>query len=142
LRKKTPRGSDELKPGDYRLLADFRYLLRRFLAFSEEAAREAGLTSQQHQALLAIKAGDSNERMTIGDLANRLSIRHHSAVGLVNRLVLAKLVARDFDPSDRRRVTLALTGKSETSLQKLTTAHRRELRRLAPVLKGILMGIE
>lgn len=140
MRKISRKVSGPLPLSDYRLLAEFRFLLRKFLAFSEEAAREAGLAPQQHQALLAIKGFDGP--MTIGDLAERLAIRHHSAVGLVARLVDAKLVIRDDDLSDRRRVTLALSHKAETVLAKLTAVHRDELRRLAPVLRTILKDIE
>lgn len=138
--KISRKASGSLPASDYRLLAEFRFLLRKFLAFSEEAARGAGLAPQQHQALLAIKG--HNGPMTIGDLAERLAIRHHSAVGLVDRLVDARLVIRDDDLSDRRRVALALSRKAETVLAKLTAAHRDELRRLAPVLRTILMEIE
>lgn len=132
--------SRPLKASDYRLLAEFRYELRKFLAFSEAAAREAGLAPQQHQALLAIKG--SAAAMSLGDLADRLAIRHHSAVGLADRLVRAKLVERHPDASDRRRVTLALTSKAEAILAGLTATHRNELRRLAPILREILTEIE
>lgn len=139
MRKISRKASGPLRASDYRLLAEFRFLLRQFLAFSEEAAREAGLAPQQHQALLAIKGYDGP--MTIGDLAERLAIRHHSAVGLVDRLVEAQLVIRDDDPADRRRVALSLSRKAETVLAKLTAAHRDELRRLAPMLKTLLHEI-
>jgi DNA-binding MarR family transcriptional regulator len=121
---------------DYRLLAEFRFVQRRFLAFSEAAARRAGLTPQQHQALLAIKGHDGAS--TVGDLARQLLIRHHSAVGLSNRLAAAALLKRTPDPRDRRRMTLSLTAKAERILARLSTAHRDELRRLAPTLRAIL----
>jgi DNA-binding MarR family transcriptional regulator len=121
---------------DYRLLAEFRHLLRGFLAFSEDAARRAGLTPQQHQTLLAIKGYEGSP--TVGQLAQRLLIRHHSAVGLADRLARAGLLARNIDPDDRRRVTLTLTAKAERVLARLSTAHRDELRRLAPMLREIL----
>ena len=121
---------------DYRLLADFRHLLRGFLAFSEEAARGAGLTPQQHQALLALKGFEGSP--TIGQLAQKLLLKHHSAVGLADRLAKAGLLARETDPDDRRRVTLRLTAKAERVLERLSATHQEELRRLAPGLKEIL----
>jgi DNA-binding MarR family transcriptional regulator len=118
-------------------LAEFRYALRRFLVFSEDAARRSGLTAQQHQALLALK-GFGPRPMTTGELANRLLIRHHSAVGLIDRLVSKSLVKRFPGSDDRRQVLLALTSKSETLLAKLSQAHRRELKRLAPLFESLL----
>lgn len=130
-----------LKPSDYRLLADFRYLLRQFLAFSEEQVAAIGLSPQQHQALLAIK-GHPDDVPTIGDLAHRLALRHNSAVGLVNRLVETGLVVRRKDLADRRRITLDLTKAGETALEKLTVAHRDELRRMASLLKPLLSQLQ
>ena len=121
---------------DYRLLAEFRHLLRGFLSFSEDAARKAGLPPQQHQALLALKGYEGNP--TVGQLAQSLLLKHHSAVGLVDRLARAGLLARERDPKDRRRVTLALTAKAERALERLSATHQEELRRLAPGLKAIL----
>jgi DNA-binding MarR family transcriptional regulator len=131
----------KLEPEDYRLLADFRHLLRQFLAFSEERALEIGLSPQQHQALLAIK-GYANGIPTIGDLAQRLVIQHNSAVGLVDRLAEAGYAVRRIDPADRRRITLGLTKSGETVLEKLTAAHRDELRRMAPLLKPLLLQLQ
>jgi DNA-binding MarR family transcriptional regulator len=138
---RRPEASGKLKSEDYRLLADFRHLLRQFLVFSEERALAIGLSTQQHQALLAIK-GYPNGVPTIGDLASQLVIRHNSAVGLVNRLVTAGYVARRIDPIDRRRITLDLTKSGETALEKLTTAHRDELRHMAPLLKPLLSQLQ
>ena len=121
---------------DYRLLAHFRHLLRQFLAFSERAARQGGLTPQQHQALLAIKGAEGSA--TVGYLAERLAIRHHSAVGLADRLTKSGLVRRESVPADRRRVSLALTAAAERKLARLSAAHAEELRRLAPTLREIL----
>ncbi|HWD28026.1 MAG TPA: helix-turn-helix domain-containing protein [Rhizomicrobium sp.] len=122
---------------DYRLLAEFRFLQRQFLDFSERAARKAGLTPQQHQALLAIRGSDGPPP-SVGYLADQLLIRHHSAVGLANRLVAAGLLKRVADAADRRRVTLAPTAKAEALLAKLSSAHRDELKRMAPTLRAIL----
>jgi DNA-binding MarR family transcriptional regulator len=123
---------------DYRLLSDFRYLLRRFLEFSEVAADATGLTSRQHQVLLAIKGFPGGDSPTIGQLAERLRIQHHSAVELANRLAEAGLVTRHHDPNDRRRVLLGLTGSGEHHLFRLSAIHLEELRRLRPALQQIL----
>lgn len=129
--------SRPLTAADYERLAEFRFAMRRFLVFSEDAAKGSGLTGQQHQALLAIK-GFGRKPMTTGELAKRLSIRHHSAVGLIDRLVSKSLVKRRHGSDDRRQVLLALTPKSDALLAKLSKAHRRELERLAPLLDSLL----
>lgn len=131
-------GTTRLSTADYRTLAQFRYLLRRFAAFSEEAAVGAGLTAQQHQALLAIKGFPGRDRATVGELAERLGLRHHSAVGLVDRLAARGLVRREVDPADRRQVLIRLTRRAEALLARLSLAHREELRRLAPLLRMLL----
>jgi DNA-binding MarR family transcriptional regulator len=122
----------------YRTLAEFRYLLRRFGTFSAGAARRAGLTSQQHQALLAIKGFPGPAPIRIGELAEKLQVRHHSAVGLVDRLVARGLLRRRLDRGDRRRVILELTVRGQAVLARLSRAHREELRRLAPMLRSLL----
>jgi DNA-binding MarR family transcriptional regulator len=127
---------------DYATLAEFRYLLRQFSSFSEGAARDAGLTAQQHQALLAIKGFPGREAATIGELAERLNLKHHSVVGLVDRLAGRGLIHREHHKTDRRRVMIVLTPKAETLLLGLTLAHRDELRRLAPLLREILEKVE
>jgi DNA-binding MarR family transcriptional regulator len=138
----TGKSSAKLAPADYHILAEFRFLLRRFLVFSEDAARAAGLTPQQHQALLAIKGFGEGRAPTIGDLAHQLVIKHHSAVGLVNRLAMAGYLKRQPDMNDRRRVTLALTASGERLLEALTSAHRDELRMLTPSLKALFAKLE
>lgn len=125
---------------DYEALAEFRYLIRRFLEFSQNAARGVGLAPAQHQALLAIKGQPRGTRMTIGDLSERLCIRHHSAVELVDRLAAAGLVVRTTDPQDHRRVILDLTRSAEEHLAELSAAHLDELARLKPSLKKVLAG--
>ncbi len=135
LRATPSRG---LAHHDYEILAEFRYLLMRFAAFSEQAAHEAGLAPRQHQALLALKGYPGGEEVTIGDLAERLGIRHHSAVGLVDRLVSRGYLLRREDPRDRRRMFLSLTASGEQALAGLAAAHRQELRRVAPLLKSLL----
>lgn len=132
----------KLAPADYRILAEFRLLMRRFMMFSEDAARETGLAPQQHQALLAIKGFEKDEAPAIGDLAERLAIKHHSAVGLVDRLEKAGHLKRRHDEADRRRVTLTLTSSGEKLLADLSAVHRDELRMLTPSLKTLFAKLE
>lgn len=124
----------ELSLGDYQLLADFRHVLARFLAFSAEAVQAAGLAPRQHQALLAIKGYPGGGAVTVGDLAARLVIRHHSAVELVDRMVESGFLRRQIDARDRRRAIVALTPAGERVLAALSSVHRAELRRIAPLL--------
>ncbi len=126
---------------EYERLATFRYALRQFLHFSEQAAQSVGLTPQQHQALLAIKGFPQRERITIGELAERLQIRHHSAVGLVNRLIAQELVVREAASEDRRQVFVSLTAQGMEVLERLTIAHREELRRISPQLNLLLESL-
>jgi DNA-binding MarR family transcriptional regulator len=126
-----------LKTADYQRLAEFRYHLRRFLRFSEQAAARVDLNAQQHQALLAIK-GTSENQVTIGRLAERLGIRHNTAVELANRLIAGRLVQRRQNPDDRRQVLLRLTTRAEQILAKLSLAHRDELKTVAPLLRQLL----
>ena len=131
-----------LSKRDYESLSAFRYALRRFLRFSEEAAESVGLTPRQHQALLAVKGFPGRERVTNGELAERLQIKHHSAVGLVNRLEALGLIVREQGESDRREFYIALTDRGGELLELLTAAHREELRRIAPQLTAALEGSE
>jgi DNA-binding MarR family transcriptional regulator len=126
---------------EYEVLAEFRYTLRRFLHFSKNAAEEVGVTPQQHQALLAIMGFPDREKITIGELAERLQIRHHSAVGLVNRLETENLIDRTPALNDRRRVFISLTGHGLSVLEQLSNTHREELRLLAPQLRLLLERI-
>lgn len=128
----------DLKQADYAVLAEFRYLLRDFLEFSEKAAKDAGLTPRHHQALLVIKGYGDGRPVTIGDLATRLKIRHNTAVELANRLVDHGLVERDQDVMDQRRVLLRLTATAEARLGELSSAHLDELSRIKPMLEAIL----
>jgi DNA-binding MarR family transcriptional regulator len=130
-----------LDQSDYQRLAEFRYHLRGFLRFSERAASEMGLRPQQHQALLAIK-GMPGGHVTIGILAERLGIRHNSAVELIDRLIKNSLVERRHNPRDRREVLIDLTNRAERILAKLSLAHRNEVRKLAPLLIGLLAPFE
>lgn len=124
---------------DYRALAGIRRGMRQFLEFSAQAARGAGLTPAQHQALLAIKGMPGP--VTVGTLAAWLGIRHHSAVGLVDRLAKGKLVARIPDPDDRRRMRLKLTRRADARLAALSQVHRAELRRFSTVLAPLLEAL-
>jgi DNA-binding MarR family transcriptional regulator len=113
-------------------------MIRCFLEFSQNAAREAGLTPGQHQALLAIRGFRADRAITIGELAERLRIRHHSAVELVDRLFKAGLVTRACDTNDQRRVRLHLTDLAEEHLAALSAVHLDELSRLEPSLRKVL----
>jgi len=127
-----------LSKADYERLAKLRYLLRRFLIFSEHAAESADLTAQQHQALLAIKGYPGRDHVNIGELAERLGIRHASAVGLIDRLVAKALVTRRSGTVDRREILIGLTPAAERVLARLSVAHHAELKRLAPLLQVLL----
>jgi len=126
-----------VKP-QYETLAAFRYALRRFIRFSEEAARAAGITAQQYQALLAIKGFPARDSVTVGELAERLQLRHHSAVGLIDRLAAEKLVVRMAAAQDRRQVLIQLTGRGEKILGKLASVHREQLKRIGPEISKLL----
>ena len=122
----------------YRALADFRYEIRRFLTFSEHASKLAGLEPQQHQALLAIKGLPEQSQATVGVLAERLQIQHHSAVELTNRLEVNGLISRSRGRADRRLVYLRLTLRGEKLLRDLSATHRQELRTAGPRLINAL----
>jgi len=112
---------------DIRNLARFRYAIRRFLRFSEEAAREAGVTPQHHQLLLGIAGFTGNGWATISELADFLQVRHHSVVGLVDRAEALGLVRREVSPEDRREVHVSLSPEGARKLRALATLHRKEL---------------
>jgi len=126
---------------DYRALADFRYQLRRFLRFSTQAARAAGLEPQQHQLLLAIKGMPDGVEATVGTLAERLQTRHHSTVELVDRMERRGLVRRLRSAGDRRRVLVSLTARGETLLARLSAVNRAEVRSIGPRLLWALAAI-
>ena len=127
---------------DYRTLAAFRFAMRGFLSFSEAAARAAGLTPRQHQALLGIKAAPVPGRASVSDLASYLVLRHNSTVGLVDRLEAAGLVVRALDPENHRRVLVQLTAAGERCLADLSTSHLAELERIRPELQSLLSRID
>ena len=127
---------------DYQALAAFRTGLRRFVRFSETAARSSGLTPQQHQLLIAIRGHVGPERPTVGDLAEALQIKHHSAVELVDRVALRGLVERQTSTADSRRVHVVVTPAAEDILRSLTVAHRSEIRQLEAVLRQLTAQFE
>jgi DNA-binding MarR family transcriptional regulator len=131
-----------LDDDQYRELLTFRTALRRFLHWSDEQAGAAGLTAQQHQLLLAIRGHGSNTPPTIGDIADHLLLRHHSAVELVDRAEQGGLVRRIVDRDDRRVVHLVLTAKGQRLLDQLTAAHLEELGRLAPIVQRLARGLD
>src|SRR5437899_2387639 len=127
---------------DYEALAELRYQIRRFLHFSEQAARAAGLEPQQHQLLLALRGlAASGQPSSIGALAELLQIQHHSAVELVDRLVDRGLVTRSRAPSDRRQVLIRLNAGGEAELEKLAVCHLDELRKNGPALVAALENL-
>jgi DNA-binding MarR family transcriptional regulator len=133
--------ANKIGDADYEALAEFRYTLRRFLSFSEARAAQVGLAPQQHQALLAIRAC-APENATVSYVAERLILKPHSATGLINRLEALGLITRAAADNDRRRILLRLTTTAYQLLDKLSEAHRDEIRRLRPLLLQILDQIE
>jgi DNA-binding MarR family transcriptional regulator len=134
----SPRGS--FQP-NYRALAEFRYQIRRFLRFSEDTARAGGLEPQQYQLMLALKGLTADLRPRVGEIAERLQIRHHSTVELVDRLARRALIKRRRSDSDRREVFLELTPRGDKLLQEMALRHRAELREMAPDLVAALKRV-
>lgn len=127
--------------GEYESLAQLRYEIRRFVAFSEDAARSAGIEPRQHQLLLLLKGLPREERPTIGTIAQRLFVRHHTAAELVGRSERDALVTRSRGPEDRREVQVAVTPRGEEVLERLTRVHREELRTVGPRMVRALSAI-
>lgn len=136
------RDRDDLDDADYQRLLRFRISLRRFLHWSEEQAEKAGLTPAQHQLLLAIRGHEGEAGPTIGDVAGYLLLRHHSAVGLVDRAGKAGFVERVEDGGDRRVVRLRLTPRGAQLLRQLTATHLEEIQRLTPRIQELSQGLE
>ena len=126
---------------DTRALAEFRYELRCFLAFSEQAARAAGIEPQQHQLLLAIGGLPAKLRPNIRALAERLFVQHHTAVALVDKLVARGLVRRERSAEDKRQVLVLLTGTGSELLRELSKQHRSHLQRVGPEMVAALGAI-
>ena len=131
----------KVSSSDYRALGAFRYEIRKFLAFSEQAARGAGIQPQQHQLLLAVRGLPEDVRPTIRAVAERLCVKHHTAVALIDALEGQGLLKRDRSSKDRREVLLVLTAKGDALLQRLSALHRQQLRSVAPVLVNALQAI-
>jgi DNA-binding MarR family transcriptional regulator len=131
----------DLSVASYRNLAEFRHQIRKFLRYSEDAARAYGIEPQQHQLLLAIKGLPTGKLPTVGELADRLQLRHHSTVELINRLADRGAVVRESDPDDRRGVLIRLTMKGERILHDLSLEHQTELRRTGPELMRALENL-
>lgn len=132
---------DDLTEADYAALADFRFALRQFLAFSERRAAEVGLKPQQHQALLAIR-GAPQANVSVGYVAERLALKPHSATGLVDRLETLDLVTRRPSADDGRQALLELTPKARSLLRQLSATHREEIVRLRPMLTELLERVD
>jgi DNA-binding MarR family transcriptional regulator len=131
----------DLSLAEYRALAEFRYQIRRFLRFSEGQARAYGLEPQQHQLLLAVRGLPKGKRSTIGELASRLRLKHHTTVELVNRLEALGAVTRIKNQADRRKVIVQLTPVGSVLLRKLSLAHQHELETAGPELARALRAI-
>lgn len=135
MRARTNKGID------YQALAEFRYEIRRFQNLSEQAARAAGIEPQQYQALLTIKGLPAEDSATVGTLAERLQIQHHSAVELVDRLEAHGLLKRFRSRADRRQVILRLTLRAEDKLRQIALPHRTELRSAGRTLLHALEAV-
>ncbi len=135
---KSKRRTRSVTKAEYEMLAAFRYALRQFLRFSENIVGKVGLTPQQHQAMLAVKGYPNRDSATIGELAERLQIKHNSAVGLVDRLVTQRLMVRHPASADRRQVYVSLTAHGARVLERLTAVHKDEISRVGPGLGNLL----
>lgn len=130
--------SRRLGDQDYRALANFRRAIRGFLVFSAEGAAERGLSSQQHQALLAIRAHVGDEAMSIGELAADLGIKNHSAIGLVERLADGGYAKRSPSALDRRRVLVTLTPAGQTVLEEISLRNLAQFGEASTILGQLL----
>lgn len=126
---------------EYQAMAELRYHIRRFLRFSENAARQAGIEPRQHQLLLAVKGLPDGMKPTVGVLAERMQLQHHSAVGLVDRLVERGWLVRLRAADDKRRVLIKLTREGEKSLRKLSLHHLQELQSAGPRFVRVLQSL-
>jgi DNA-binding MarR family transcriptional regulator len=132
----------KLANADYQALGAFRQALRRFLAFSEEGARALKLTPQQHQALLAVRAHVGPMAMSVGELADCLMIKNHSALGLVDRLIERGLISRATSPVDRRRVLLSLTPEGAELLETISRNNLGQLKSTLPIFAELITSLE
>lgn len=131
---------------DFKAMAELRYQIRRFLRFSENAARQAGIEPQQHQLLLAVRGLPGDLKPTIGVLAERMQLQHHSTVELVDRLADRGFLVRLRATDDRRQVLVKLTHDGEEFLKTLSLHHLQELQSVGPkfvkILQGLIEGVE
>lgn len=134
--------SPKLNDDDYRRLLEFRTAIRKFLKYSQVQAAKLGLTPAQHQLLLAIRGSRRAGGPTIGDVADRLLIKHHSAVELIDRAEAAGLVERRPDRDDQRVTRLALTRSGRSKLERISAANLTEIGRLGPELNDVWSAIE
>lgn len=125
----------------YRLLAAFRYEMRKFLSFSEQAARNAGIEPQQHQLLLALRGLPDGARPTIGTVAERLCVEHHTAVALVDKLEGRGFLLRERGTADKREVLLRMTLEGEAILQRLSALHRQQISVVGPAMVSALQAL-
>ena len=134
--------TSHLHPDDYEALANFRYAMRKFLSFSKRTlAAKADLTPEQYEALLALKAFSGSAGLTIGELGERLQVRHHTAVSLVNKLEAGGLVVRERGVEDRRHVYVRLTGTGSRVLGQVALVHRQEMRLRSPEMIDALLRL-
>ena len=126
---------------NFKAMAEFRYQIRRFLRFSENAARQAGIEPQQHQLLLAVRGLPDDVKPTIGALAERMQLQHHSTVELIDRLVERGYLLRLRATDDRRQVLVKLTRDGEKFLQKLSLHHLHELQSVGPTFVKVLQSL-
>jgi DNA-binding MarR family transcriptional regulator len=132
-----------LQAKEYAALGAFRYAMRQFLRFSKDlVAARARLTPEQYEALLAIKASQQPDGITVGEISERLQVRHHTAVSLLDKLEARKLVLRKRTDTDRRTVNVQLTKAGTALLSRLALVHYREIRRRAPEMIGALRRLQ
>jgi DNA-binding MarR family transcriptional regulator len=135
-------GASPLTNADYKALARFRHALRTFMRFSEQSARDVGLTPAQHQLLLAVKGYEGSGPPALTDVAEMLKLKLHSVGELVDRAEANGIVARQVDPADRRRALVEVTAKGERRLRELSVLHREELRRFRREMNSVLRELD
>ncbi|HTP19788.1 MAG TPA: MarR family transcriptional regulator [Solirubrobacteraceae bacterium] len=131
-----------LDKADFSRLLQLRTGLRRFLRWSEEQAKAAGLTPAKHQLLLAIRGHPNASGPTVGEIADYLVLRHHSAVGLIDRAVADGLVKRNRDPDNKSVVRITLTSAGVEKLDRLSETHLDELAHLAPTMRALWRALD
>lgn len=136
------RKRSALTKANYEALAEFRCELRKFFAFSEAAAAGAGVTPQQHQLMLSIMGAPGRDSLSIVEIADRLLLRHHTVVELVDRLSDLGLVERNPDPTDGRKIQVSLTKSGNATIDKLSSIHVEELKSIRPTLRKLLRTFE